>query len=405
MLKTKKIFLLCFSFLVMLSFACRLPQNSTGTGMSNQETAIAYTVEARLTEAMLNTFVAALTQTPPLGTLPPATLPANPTGLPTSTELPPTATAVPPTLTPIPTFTPLPPSPTPIPCNRALFIADVTYPDNTFINANTPFTKVWRLRNNGACTWTPDYQLIFSSGNQMSGASAVNINATVPPNQTVDVAVNLISPPTAGPYAGYWMLRSPNGIVFGIGNNADIAFWVKINVSQPTATFDPNIRMDFAQYYCYAQWINSNGKIIPCPSPAYDFTNGSITSSSAPVIETAYQDDEITIITIPNNAASGLISGRYPPVKVIAGDRFQALLGCLAASPSCDVTFNLKYSADGGPIQSLGSWVEKFDGNRTQVDLDLNVLADKSVEFILEVQNNGSSVDDRAFWMVPKIKR
>ena len=250
MLTSKKIFLLCFSILATLSFACRLPQSGTGTGMNNQETAIAYTVEARLTEAMLNTFVAALTQTPLPGTLPPATLPANPTTLPTNTALPPTFTAVPPTLTPLPTFTPPPPTPTPIPCNRALFVADVTYPDNTFINANTPFTKVWRLKNNGACTWTPDYQLIFSSGNQMSGASAVNINATVPPNQTVDVAVNLISPPTAGSYAGYWMLRSPTGIVFGIGNNADVAFWVKINVSQPTATFDPNIRMDFAQYYC-----------------------------------------------------------------------------------------------------------------------------------------------------------
>jgi hypothetical protein len=396
-------FLLVF-ILVLVSFACTIPENRA-EGVSIQETTVAGTVDARLTEVLFNTLVAQLTQAPE-GTLTPLpTIEPSLTSLPSATLIPPTSTPPPPTLTPTATFTPIPPSPTPIPCNRALFVADVTIPDNSVFNANTSITKVWRLSNNGSCTWTTDYQLIFISGSQMGGVSPVYINTTVPPNQTVDVAINLITPGTSGSYAGFWMLRSPSWIIFGIGLNADIAFWVKTIVSQPTATLDPNIRMDFSQYYCYAKWVNSSGVSLACPSSGYDFNNASVTISSAPMIETAYQDDEMTIITIPNNGTNGVISGRYPPIKVLTGDRFQALLGCLASSPRCSVTFHLKYSADSGPIQELGSWVETFDGNRTQVDVDLSPLNGKSVEFILEVQNNGDSSDDRAFWMVPHIKR
>jgi hypothetical protein len=101
-----------------------------------------------------------------------------------------------------------------------------------------------------------------------------------------------------------------------------------------------------------------------------------------------------------------MISGSYPAVNVKAGDRFTALIGCLYESPNCSVTFELKYSADSGPIQSLGSWVEVSDGNFNRLNVDLSALAGKSVEFILSVNNNnGSSQDDRFFIMVPMVYR
>src|SRR5688572_18810473 len=46
---------------------------------------------------------------------------------------------------------------TPVPCNQASFVSDVTIPDNTSITVNDGFTKTWKLKNVGSCTWTSGY--------------------------------------------------------------------------------------------------------------------------------------------------------------------------------------------------------------------------------------------------------
>jgi len=37
--------------------------------------------------------------------------------------------------------------------DSAKFVLDVTIPDNSVISSNTAFTKTWRLKNTGTCTW------------------------------------------------------------------------------------------------------------------------------------------------------------------------------------------------------------------------------------------------------------
>ncbi len=138
-----------------------------------------------------------------------------------------------PTWTLQPTTTNAPPTPpptnTPLPCNWAQFISDVTYSDGTEVPANTGFTKTWRLKNIGSCTWTSGYRLIFSSGDRMNAPDTATITGgTVAPGSTVDVSVNLTAPADAGTYQGYFKLRSPEGVVFGIGNTGQSAFFVKI---------------------------------------------------------------------------------------------------------------------------------------------------------------------------------
>src|SRR5512135_3467629 len=49
-------------------------------------------------------------------------------------------------------------------CDRAQFIADVTVPDGTRFSPGAAFTKTWRLKNVGTCTWSTSYTLVFSSG-------------------------------------------------------------------------------------------------------------------------------------------------------------------------------------------------------------------------------------------------
>ena len=86
--------------------------------------------------------------------------------------------------------------------DRAQFISDVTVPDGTRFNPGATFTKTWRLRNIGTCTWTTGYSMVFNSGNQMGGPASVPMPSSVAPGQNVDVSVNLTAPNTAGHYIG-----------------------------------------------------------------------------------------------------------------------------------------------------------------------------------------------------------
>ncbi|KPJ88324.1 MAG: hypothetical protein AMJ53_16980, partial [Gammaproteobacteria bacterium SG8_11] len=90
-----------------------------------------------------------------------------------STTPPETAPPIPPASEPTPTNTPVDtavPTATTI-CDLAGFITDVTVPDGAEADPGQHFTKTWRLQNNGGCTWTSGYDVVFTSGDQM-GAPA-----------------------------------------------------------------------------------------------------------------------------------------------------------------------------------------------------------------------------------------
>jgi hypothetical protein len=150
----------------------------------------------------------------------------------------PTQTAIPATVTPVPaTNTPVPATNTPLPtavsyCDWVSFVKDVTIPDGTRLYAGEVFTKTWRLQNRGTCTWTPDYMLVYTSGDQMGSTTAVRLPGNVAPGQTVDVSVTLTAPASPGTHIGYWMLRSPSGALFGSGSRAEKAFFVEIKTRE-----------------------------------------------------------------------------------------------------------------------------------------------------------------------------
>jgi len=141
-------------------------------------------------------------------------------------------TAIPVTATPLPaTSTPVANTAVPTAvsyCDWVLFVKDVSIPDGTQLSAGETFTKVWRLQNRGTCTWTPDYMLVFTSGDQMGATTAVRLPGNVAPGQSVDVSVTLTAPASAGYHISYWMLRNPSGALFGTGSKANEAFYVEI---------------------------------------------------------------------------------------------------------------------------------------------------------------------------------
>lgn len=138
----------------------------------------------------------------------------------------PTPTLFPPT--PLPP-TPFPPTPTTTAfCDQLAFIEDVTIPDGTILEAGQPFVKTWRIRNQGFCTWTANYALVFFNGAQLGNTVAVNLPHNVSPGSTVDLSVTLTAPSITGSHRSYWMLSNASGSLFGFGTNADKPFYVDI---------------------------------------------------------------------------------------------------------------------------------------------------------------------------------
>ncbi len=393
---------LCSLLIIMtllLSACVRERGTETSRDQSDIATSVAATIAAADTQVALNTVVAELTQIAQY-----TATPVPPTITPTFT---PTFTATS-TNTLVPTATPVPPTATvttpPLPCDKIEFVSDVTIPDGTTLAPNKSFTKTWRLKNGGSCTWTTGYSLVFVGGNSLGAPAISNLATSVNPGEMIDVTISMVAPSSAGTYTGYWQLRNTSGGLFGYGVNSTSAFWVTIQVVIATATINPTNPLNFAVNYCSAQWSSSTGN-LPCPGSGTDFVNGSVVYSTSPKLEGGYQEDEPSIIVIPSDGSGGMITGKYPAITIKAGDDFVAMVGCVDSRPKCDVMFQVNYSADGGAITNLGSWTETYDGSYTHINVNLDFLAGKSVVFYLVVQNNGSSLDDRVFWTNPAILR
>jgi hypothetical protein len=265
------------------------------------------------------------------------------------------------------------------------------------VTRSSTFVKIWRIRNAGTCSWTPSYALVFTSGDAMSGPSVVALTENVDPGESVDLAVTLTAPNRDGDYRGYWKLRNASGALFGIGAQADTAFWVDIRVGGPAY-----VAYDFVSNYCDANWKNNN-KQLPCPG-AQDEDDGFVIKLNAPVMENGSTEDEAGLLSVPKDANNGIISGQYPALTVQAGDRFRSLVNCQYKSKKCDVIFRLDYR-NNNQVKTLGTWHEIYEGRFYPVDLDLSSLAGETVKFILVVSSNGPHKDDNAVWLSPHIIR
>lgn len=115
-----------------------------------------------------------------------------------------------------------------VPCDAAIFVTDVSIPDGTSFSSGATFTKTWRLKNIGTCTWNSSYALVFDSGDQMSGAASIPLSGTVAPGQSVDLSVNLQAPSSDKTYRGYWGLNNASGARVPVSNGK--TFYVEIKV-------------------------------------------------------------------------------------------------------------------------------------------------------------------------------
>lgn len=148
-----------------------------------------------------------------------STLPPTRPGLTLPTQIPPTTS---------PTADPLTPSATPSCHDSAVFVEDVTYPDNTRLTSGEKFTKTWKLQNAGSCTWTA-YTVAFVSGDKMGAPDSIPVPETQA-QSTVEISFDLIAPSEDGAYTGNFELRDAEGKSVPLG--MEPTFWVKIIVGE-----------------------------------------------------------------------------------------------------------------------------------------------------------------------------
>jgi hypothetical protein len=300
---------------------------------------------------------------------------------------------VPPTPTPTPT-----PTPVPVPCNAAKFIKDVTIPDGTTFAPDTDFRKTWRIKNIGTCTWTKEYDLIFVDGARMGGQRALAISESVKPGETIDLSVALTSPDTSGDYKGFWMLRSEDGVIFGLGGAANKAFWVDISVAKSVGGYG----YDFALNYCAATW-RSDVDRLSCTGGASS-EDGFVSLEKNPRLENR-KENELALWVHPNEEKGGWIEGIYPFYEIDDDDHFITWVGCMDDYNKCSLKFYLDYEDENGKIHHLGEWLEVYDEQVTKIDIDLSDLDGESVRFILGAEANTKNADAaQGFWFVPRIE-
>ncbi|MGE5376838.1 MAG: transporter substrate-binding domain-containing protein [Bacteroidota bacterium] len=149
------------------------------------------------------------------------------------------------------------PAPPPIPCDSMTFVSDLTVPDGTQMNPGQSFTKTWRIKNTGSCTWNSSYRFVFVQGNSMGGQPQ-SIQGTVAPNQTYDMSVPMTAPTNPGTYAGWWQMANAQNTPFGT------RVWVEIVVpAPPPQQPQPTPAAPSIEYFTGPQSAVQVGEVIP----------------------------------------------------------------------------------------------------------------------------------------------
>ena len=389
--------------LTVILAACGKPVTPEPTGDPVEQAM--QTLQAQATQEYYQTVVAQLTATVPVVVVTATPAPTNtiqsPTQAPTAapTQVPPTATQPAPTAIPK-TPTAIPPTATPIPCYQVKFIDDITIPDGTKIVAGNTFTKTWRLRNSGSCTWDTRFDVAFVDGTQMTSGKVWDLPKEVKPGETIDISIDMTAPSTVGNYQANFQMVNPNGVRFGTGADSKGSFWVKIQVID-----GKGMVYSFASNACSAKWSTSKTNPLSCPGKETDIDKGYVLTKDKPKREDGGTENEIGLITRPNDATDGYIQGIYPEFLIKDGDQFRATIQCEANSPKCSLKFELYYRIGSGSFIELGEWHEVYDQKWNPVQIDLSAFAGQKLQFSLVVWNETTSEDNRGLWLNPMIFR
>lgn len=148
---------------------------------------------------------------------------------------------------------------------------DVTIPDGLVVEPGIRMTKVWRIKNSGTCTWSPEFQLVWFSGANLGTTNAIYLSKTVSPGEMVDIAVDIQIPNQAGIYQSNWKLMTPQGELFGLGANSEAPIWVIVEVQgQEMTSVLPTVSVTPVPP------VLVEGSVILTPGDTFDFDTGAL---------------------------------------------------------------------------------------------------------------------------------
>jgi hypothetical protein len=197
-----------------------------------------------------------------------------------------------------PTLTPLAPiasptrtrNPSVSECAQASLISE-NIPDGTIFKPGQAFTKTWEIKNTSPCSWDTSYKIVFRGDDVLGGAYVYNLPQAVDPGQIVPISLLFIAPQADATYTSRWMLQTPDGVEFGVGEYS-APFYTEIVVSSSAnpgfaitsveynvvrdpatgcpanvnhivyATFTSNGPIEFSYYWMQSDNNNSNPKIL-----------------------------------------------------------------------------------------------------------------------------------------------
>jgi hypothetical protein len=273
-------------------------------------------------------------------------------------------------------------------------------PRNSVFAPDALFTKVWRLKNVGTCTWKTTYRVVLVGGDRLGGQNLMPLPSEVAPGQTIDLRMNFTAPTIEGTYQGNWQIRNDKGQIFGTTATANRPFslFIRVRTPPPTGTV-----YDFVSNACSAQWSSGAGT-LNCQG-ANLRRNGFVLRRSLAKPENGAIVVKPSLLTVPQNTLYGYIQALYPSFNVQKGDHFRAIVSCEVGATSCGVLFRFDYQLADGIVRELWAVEEHYEGNTSTVDIDISSLAGQDVNFVLTVLSLGPASDNRALWVEPRIVR
>ena len=278
-------------------------------------------------------------------------------------------------------------------CNLAGFVGE-TVPDGSQFTPGTAYTKTWTLRNEGTCTWSKDYAVVFVSGSSMSAPASMPLtDKAIAPGESVVISMPLTAPTSAGAYKAEFKLRSSEGVIFAF-KNIDHTFWVEIQVRGDS--------INLADSYCSASWTNPVGT-LSCPGKVGDAA-GFVYYDAEPQLENGSIDDEPALWLGLQNADDSYLKAVFPSMVIPNNAKFTTILGCWRGNTACEAEFSLNYQDSSGGLHELGNWVETHDGQLTRVEVDLSSFGGKQTVIVILLKAKGAPSGDVIHLLKPMIQ-
>ncbi|KAI6675402.1 hypothetical protein NL676_003308 [Syzygium grande] len=281
-------------------------------------------------------------------------------------------------------------------------VSDVTVMDGTVMAPSTPFTKIWRMRNNGNFVWHRGTQLVWIGGDKFSDINSVEIEVPaqgVPVDGELDIAVDFTAPVSAGRYISYWRMASSSGHKFGQ------RVWVLIQVddSHKDALCDglQGLNLNLPAESDESKLPEILDMNVP-PAVVSDFfgkdSSNTVTEPVQPMVEQHKEEQELNFPINDNLLVGQGLSASAPPedsgpvsYPVVEVEPPEAILAATAAVVPPPVT-----ASSSAPSQAVGSETEAVEMSLLkeleemgfkQVDLNKEILR-------MNAYNLEQSVDD-----------